>query len=485
MRCCADRRWAWVLGGCAAGLAVIAGVWCFVLSQTPARLAKPSAHLIRRLDLWASIAHARLPVPTSRQGIGEVVLLTTALGFALYAAALLACWNREATRARLAAVTGGALVFFAITVLALPTLNTDIYEYVTTGHVAASHGSNPYAVPADAFPADPAYAYTDRRYTSVPGDNKLGAWTVMDVGLAELTGPDVVTGLLTYRVVLAACGAVSLLLIVLLLRRLRPQGQLAGVVAYGWNPIVILGAPTKVDSVMVVFLLAGTLALVAGRRRLASAGLALSALVKLVSLPLLAVRWLGLLRRRRWTELALESVLVAATVVLVYAPFLGAPGLLGREMHLLQTGGSSAPRAAAGLLFLVLVLIVGLRQDGSPQRLVRGWALVSLAFAALLPDLGFSWYLLVPIAVVSLAASAPLQAAMTAVCIVPFSMDLWRTDGRGPIPRDVLAGAGALLALALASAALALVVHRRRAAARGAGPGDETEAPPTPLKQGT
>jgi hypothetical protein len=473
------RRWAWVLGGCAVGLAAMAGVWCFVLSQTPARLAKPSARLIHRLDLWSSIAHAHLPVPATRQGIGVVVLLTTALGFALYVAALRACWNREATPARLAAVTGGALVFFAITVMAFPTLNTDIYEYVTTGHVAASHGSNPYAVPADAFPAEPAYAYTDRRYTSVPGDNKLGAWTLMDDGLAKLAGRDVVTSLLAYRVVLATCGAVSLLLIVLLLRRLQPRGQLAGVVAYGWNPIVILGAPTKVDSVMVVFLLAGTLALVAGHRRLAVIGLTLSALVKLVSLPLLAVRWLGLLRRRCWTELALESVLVAATAMLVYAPFLGAPGLLGRELHLLQTGGSSAPRAVAGLVFLVLVLIVGLRQDGSPRGLVRSWALVSLAFAALLPDLGFSWYLLVPIAVVALAASGPLLAAMSVVGVAPFSMDLWRTDGHGPFPREVLMGAGAVVVLALAGGLLTFVLHRRRTR-----PGDETEAD-TPLKQGT
>ena len=410
-----DRGRAWMLGGCAGALAAIVGVWCFVLSQTPVRLAKPSAGLIHRLDLWSAIAHADLPVPTTRPEIGATVLVTTALGFALYAAALRLCWNRGATPIRLAAVCGVALAFFAITVVAFPTLNTDIYEYVSTGRIATHHGANPYAVPADAFPAEPAYAFTDRKYTAIPGDNKLGAWTLIDVGLARLTGRNVVTGLLAYRAVLAACGAVSLLLIVLVLRRLSPRAQLAGVVAYGWNPIVILGAPTKVDSVMVAFLLAGTLALVAGHRRVGIVGLALSTLVKLVSLPLLVVRWVGLLHRRLWADFVLESALVGATVIVVYAPFLGAPGLLGREMRLLQTGGSSAPRAVAGAVFLALVLVAGLRQDGSPRRMVRGWAVVSLAFAALLPDLGFSWYLMVPIAVIAVAASAPLVAAMTVV----------------------------------------------------------------------
>jgi dolichol-phosphate mannosyltransferase len=467
-----DRRRFRALAACAGPLAAIVAIWCFVLPQTPARLAKPSARLIHRLDLWSAITGAGLPVPATRAAVGAVVVATTVLAFALYAAALRWSWDAEATRARLAAVAAAALLFLAITVAALPTLNTDIYEYMATGHVAASHGSNPYAVPADAFGAEPAYAYTDRRYTSVPGDNKPAAWTLVTTGLAKLSGRDVVTGLLTYRVVLAACGAISLLLIALLLRRLSPRRQLAGLVAYGWNPIAVLGAPTKADSLMVMLLLAGTLALVAGRRRAAAIGLALSALVKLITLPLLAVRWVGLLRRRRWAELALDGALVAATVAAVYAPFVSAPGLPGRELRLLQSGGSSVPRAIAALCFAAVVLLAGVRQDGSPRRMLRGWAAVSVAFAALLPDLGFSWYLLVPIAVVAVAASGPLLAAMTAIGALSFVVDLWRTDGRGAFPRDVLTGGAALAALLLlgAAAALAARVGRRRRSGPGRPP---------------
>ncbi|QEC49869.1 glycosyltransferase [Baekduia soli] len=460
-----SRRLAWVLSGCATTLGAMVAVWCFVLSQTPARLAKPSAALIHRLDLWSAVTNADLPVPTTRPGIAAAVLLTTALAFAVYAAALRACWRREATPRRLALVAGGALVFFALTVVALPTLNTDIYEYMATGRVAAVHGADPYAVAADAFPGDPAYAYTDRRYTSIPGDNKLGVWTLLDVGLAKVTGRQVVDGLVAYRVALALCGALSLLLIVLLLRRLYPRAQLAGVVAYGWNPIVIMGAPTKVDSVMVALVLAGALALVAGHRRVGAVGMVLSALVKLVTLPLVAVRWVGLLRRHRWAELALEAALVAVTVAVVYAPFAGAPGLMGRELRLLQTGGSSPPRAVVALIFALVMLAVGLRQDGTPRRMVRGWAVVSVAFAALLPDLGFSWYLLVPIAMTALAASAPLVAAMTAIGVLSFSSDLWSTVGHGPFPRDVLTIAAAGVAITLAAVLAGRALHRRRAPA--------------------
>jgi hypothetical protein len=455
------------MGACAVGLAGLAVVWAWVLPQTPVRMARASAGLIGHLELWRSVVGWHLPVPHGRVEVACVVLATTGAAFGLYGSALWCCWRREPSRRALAAVTGAAIAFSTITVIALPTLNTDVYSYIATGRVAAAHGANPYAVASRRYAQDPVLRYADRKYTAIPGDNKLAVWTLLSSALATVTERQVVTSLLTYRIVLAAFGALSLLLIAAVLRRVEPRAQLAGVVAYGWNPIVIVGAPTKADALMVALLLAGALAFVTAHARAGIVAVALSALVKLISLPMLAVHWLGLARGRRWVELAVGSALIAMTVALVYAPFAGAPDLIGRELGLLRSGGSSPARTLVAVAVAAVVLWQGWRQDGTPRRLLRGWAIVGLASVATLPTLSFSWYLLVPLAAAVISASGPLIATAAAVSAASFTVDVWQGASRGPFP---LAGVAATLlpwaaGIALAAGASVILVARRRRAA--------------------
>jgi dolichol-phosphate mannosyltransferase len=476
-----ERRVALGLAACAALLGAVALALAFVLPQTSARLAKPSAELIERFGPWSTIAGWDLPVPAGRQALAVTVVALALAGFGAYALALRLCWNRAATRGRLAAVAGVSLALFGVGAFALPTVNTDVFEYMATGRVLAAHGENPYANAADRFPGEPAYRYTDRKYTSIPGDNKLAAWTVVDSGLAGIGGRDVVGSLFLYRGFFLLCSAISLLLIALLLRRLHPRAQLAGLVAYGWNPIVIVGGQTKVDSFMVMLLLAGALALVAAHRRLAVVSIALSALVKLITLPLLAILWLRQARLRRWRSLAIETGLIALAAAVVYSPFAGAPGLASRELDLLRSGGSSPLRTLLAVAFAALVAWLGLRRrDEDPRGLLRDWALVLLAFSVAVSNLSFSWYLLVPIAVAAVAADGRVLAAMTGVGAVSFAVDWWNNVSHGSFPLGPVSSTPRpllyLVAL-LAVAAGAAVIRWRGLRVRAALPAGVGRAP--------
>ena len=94
----------------------------------------------------------------------------------------------------------------------------------------------------------------------------------------------------------------NLLLIARILQAVQPRQLLAGLGCMLWNPIVIAYGQSKVDTVMVFFLLLAALALVQEKRKLVVIALGVSALVKLITLPLIAVYWLYTLRSRRPTR---------------------------------------------------------------------------------------------------------------------------------------------------------------------------------------
>ena len=83
-------------------------------------------------------------------------------------------------------------------------------------------------------------------------------------------------------------------------------------------------------------------------------------------------------------------IVLAAVVVLVYLPFADGPGLLVDHLGLLgavesaegvnRSGRCPAERFLRGVLsvgFVVLVVLLGTNQDGSPSRLVRSWAIAA------------------------------------------------------------------------------------------------------------
>lgn len=452
-------------------------VYAFVLPQTPVRLGRESAALIDDLPIWSAISSSFVPVPRGSWAVALSVVLGAFVAFGAYGLAIYAAWARRVRRATLVVAIASAIAFFSISALAFPTMDTDIFNYIVTGRVAAVHDRNPYVVAPDRFPSDPIYPYAGHQYTKYP-DVKLPAWMLMSVPLARAAGDDPVVNLLAYRLLFFVFNVLNLVLVAAIMQRLDPRYTLAAVVVWGWNPIVALFGESKVDTVMVTFLLLGVLLLVAARRRAGVVALTLSPLVKLITLPFLATVWLRDVARRNWRGVAVASALVAVTVAAVYLPFTHGISLLLDHLGVLGRRGAENPdpsgpdQGPARLLlaagFGILVLWVGLTQADTTRRLLRGWGLLALYFSLFLSPLGLSWYLVTLVAIVSLASDWRLTLLAGVLSLSSFLFDEWyrMSSDAHPLP-DLFAVPSALvyaapLALAAAGALATLAIRRTR-----------------------
>lgn len=414
---------------CLAGIVLLTSAFTtLALPQAPGRMAEPSAALIAGWPFWSFIAALPLPVPRTGYALALAVLGASVVQFAAYGCAVYLAWRQPYGRRCMAIVIGAALLFFLVAACAMPNVNRDIFNYITSGRVAAVYGANPYQVPPDRFAADPLYQYASARYTGLAGDNKLPAWALLNAGLARLGGADPVINLLIYRFVFMGFNIANLALIAGILQKLQPERRLAGLVIYGWNPIVAIHGQSKVDTVMVFFLLLAVLALVHEKISLGTIALAISAMVKLFTLPLIAVYWLTLLRARAWRTLAASMALVGITVVAVYAPFWYGPELLSTQLSQLGSVASAGPSLARLLLYAAFaggVALVGLSRDLRIDRLLSGWALIMLLMALLIMRLGFSWYLLTLIALTSLVVERRITLILLVLSFASYFMNAW------------------------------------------------------------
>jgi hypothetical protein len=497
-----DRRLAFQLTGLAALLLVLYMVFGFVVPQTSGRLGRPSAALIDHLELWKWVRTLGLPVPKSGVGVAALVIGLAGIAFALYGLALRAAWKRSSPATLKVAVLA-AVVFAAVSIGYFPNLSSDIFNYMMRGRMAVVYGENPYYVAVDRFPDDPLYPYTSPEYRHAAGE-KLPTWMVVNMAFARLAGNDPVRALFTYRAGFLLFHLASLALLVSLLGRVRPQLQLAGVIAYGWSPIVAIHALNKTDTVMVLCLLAALQLLAMGRRWLALIPLVLSAFVKLITLPLVAIILLGHLRARRWRPMLLDALVVLGTVGILYLPFSRDPGLVFRHLGLdkFVTAARSAPEPVATtdpgakaegatkipslvaphlgiasfLLLLGFLLWAGLARELTWASYLRRWAIVTFMLVLLLSKLEFSWYLMTPLVLASLAGSGPLLTIVVLVSFSSFVFNVWQSAAASGfelphvlvnVPRATVhlgfAAASVLLVLAIA---LASPRVRRQWAAR-------------------
>ncbi len=408
-------------------LVISAFVAADLLPLTTARLERPSAALIDGFGPWAMLRQSGLPVPNGG-ALGPVVIASTVVPFVAYSIAVLAVWGRVLTSRGLAWIAAGAVVTWLVFAVALPTYDTDILNYIVSGRVAAAHGANPHLVAPIAFPDDPLLRFASPRYTSVPGDNKLPAWTLVNVALAGIAGDDARANLFLYRGFFLILDVLNLWLIAVTVARLQPRFVATALVLYGWHPIVAGAGESKVDTLMVTLLLVAALAITAGRTRLAIIGLAASSLVKLTTLPLLAETILREVWQRRWREAAIMAAAALLVAAAVYLPFGDPRLLLPAHAQLLGAGGSSFPTVLRPLIavgFVVLILWLAAHEDGSAHSLIRSWAVVALFFGMFLTRIAFAWYLLPLIVLVAIVPSWPLVAAMVAFTFASALFDAW------------------------------------------------------------
>lgn len=408
-------------------LSIIYAYFGLILAQTPGRMERASALLIEDFSLWRFVTSFPFPLPQSPYQVALVIGILSILSFVVYGLATSICWNCQNRYSTLLTVILFGITFFLISVISLPNINTDIYNYIMRGRVAAIYNENPYYGAADEFPDDPVYPFASHRYTKSPG-GKFPTWMYVNIGLAKIAGDDVVNNLLLYRFTFLLFNLANLTLIALILYRLSPQYIAVGALFFSWNPIVVLVGQSKTDTVMAFFLLLGVWLFMNRHKWLAIVSLGLSIWVKLITIPLVGTYLLRDIKLRRWRQLITEVMLLFFVTLIIYIPFMEDLGLIFGQLGIMERASSAAPSSVRLILlagFVALFLWVSVTQDGSMRGLLLAWAIMLLYFSLFVTQIAFAHYLITLVAVVALALDWRLAVLTIVICFSSFSINIW------------------------------------------------------------
>jgi len=192
-----------------------------------------------------------------------------------------------------------------------PLLSSDIYRYVWDGKVQAA-GIDPYRY----FPADQALAFL-RDDVTFPHINRADTAVTIYPPVAQfffLLVTRMGENVTVMRLALVGCEAVTVTVIMLLLRRLNHP--VTRVVAYLWHPLPLweIANSGHVDALMVALMMLGLWIALTGHALRGAAVIAFSVLVKPYVAPVLAGIW------RPW-DLKM-TLLVIAVIALCYVPYI-------------------------------------------------------------------------------------------------------------------------------------------------------------------
>jgi hypothetical protein len=356
------------------------------------------------------------PLPALDENLTSATIAALLLAMVLAYGVVLALAGRAPGRWPLAACTAA----IAICALAPPMLSADVFGYVAWGELGA-HGVNPYSHASIAVGHGAVRPFLLWRHGITPYGPLFTASTY---ALAPL---GVAAALWTLKAVAAICAVACIGLLWRTAARLgRPPGQAA--VALGLNPLVLVygvgGAHN--DLLLEALVLAGVLAVVAGRARAGAGVVVAAAAVKasaIVALPFL-VAGSPRLRSPLVAALATGAALLACSFAIFGTPLLNIVGELGSQQHdvaihsipaeLARLAGSTGLPAWAHLvadallLAAVCALLVRTRR-GADWLDGAGWAFVALLLttAWLLP-----WYVAWATPFAALAADRRLLGAV-------------------------------------------------------------------------
>lgn len=327
--------------------------------------------------------------------------------FAAYLLALLAVHrqNWQVQPGAVALIVGWALIFRVSVLWVTPGfLSDDIYRYSWDGLVQQA-GINPYNYPPDASELGML-----RDDTIFPMINRQWALTLYPPGaqlffrLMAWWRPG---NLVAMKAVILLADALSITLILLLLRRLGIPGS--RVLLYAWHPLVTveLGISGHLDGLMIPFVLLAFLCLMLHRPWGVGASLAAATLIKLYPAILFPV----LFRKGDWRmPLAFFGLISAGYLlyldagvhIIGYLPYYIAPDefynlslrpilmwLVGR---LTDQPFSYVKWLSAGVLLLVMGQCVHQTQKTPQQAMQWGVGLMALYLLLVSPSV-FQWYL--------------------------------------------------------------------------------------------
>lgn len=377
--------------------------------------------------LWAlGVAAAVLTVAASFafrvKGDNAYIILALLTGLVAIAATAVAPRTNERTALWTIAVVAISLRVYLL--FTEPLLSTDIFRYVWDGIVQGA-GINPYRY----FPAHEALSFL-RDNPVYPNINRADYAVTIYPPVAQMfffVATRLSASVVMMKFALLVCEAVTVVMIVLLLRRLgRP---LTLIVAYAWHPLPLWEVANSghIDALMVSLLMLGLWLAATSRPLRAGAAIALSVLAKPFAVVALPVIW------RPW-DWRLPLVVVAVVAV-CYTPYLSVgsgvfgfltSGYLTEEQ--LNTGQTFWPLAAIQWVFgghvwghswvyLVIAGVVlgalGLRAAFRVERFTRTMLIdvsgLLMAFLLLLSP-NYPWYFLVLTPFVALLGGAPLWA---------------------------------------------------------------------------
>lgn len=241
--------------------------------------------------------------------------LAVVLPLSLYGAAL-AVAHRAGNRG-LYVTAAFAVAAPLVLLYTYPALAADPFDYLMGGRIMAEYGLNPYVHTASQFPDDPyalpvGWPATPFIYGPV--------WALVMFLVAAIAGDSPGVGLVLVKVVAVLSHLGVAALVYLLARHLRPERAHFALVAYAWNPLVIVhfALDGHNDAFMLFWLMASLYAAVQGRWLLALPLLTLGGLVKFVPFALVP---LYLLAARSHRQALLGGVLLSlALVAVIYAP---------------------------------------------------------------------------------------------------------------------------------------------------------------------
>jgi hypothetical protein len=198
-------------------------------------------------------------------------------------------------------MVGPALTMF--TFLLYPPICSDVFFYATSGHIA-NQGGNPYLQPLRDFQSSlPLLRYNDWPFITSPYGP---LWTSICRIVVGITGTSPVIATLGYRLLAILTAFGFMWVTYRAAQRLTDDRRLhvSALVIVGWQPVLLFESATGAhnDALIMMLALGGLLIVSSGRRGGIRAGLmviALSALLKYVTLPMLGFAALWRLRELR------------------------------------------------------------------------------------------------------------------------------------------------------------------------------------------
>jgi hypothetical protein len=375
-------------------------------------------------------------------GLNPLHVTRVPLVAAAWAAFAAAAWQLRAVTGRLAVglILAGGIALQAAAISAPPADSTDSYRYIWDGRVQAA-GIDPYLYPPAA--AGVAQLRNDFLWPPVPASrfhlcpharvSKQGPAFALVAGCAKINRvgvptiyPPVAEGYflavqlaapaddstLPIQAAGAACATLTMLVLLLGLRRLGRDVRLAAL--WAWCPTVLLEAGNNAHiDVLAVLLTAISLLILAGARTEGKAMLGGALLGLAIATKMTPVLVVPGVVRRAWQHIAVAG---GAAIVVVYAPHLMAvgsrvigflPGYLNQQGYSTGTGfdiiglvvpGKLATVVAVALLAAIALAILKFGDPGQPWR--GGVLMTSASLVICTPQ--FQWYAMLLVMLIAL-----------------------------------------------------------------------------------